>query len=310
MSKEISDKIEIREKIDSQIADRTNQKDELEDLLKELRETTTIIARLKSDIESGSGQSAKRFTGILQYYSTMINDLYKKKTDLEKVLVQLENDLDEKESLIHERQIMINEFENILFVRHQRKEIIKELTKSIEEQRNIFEKNGFAAESLEIKSNSVISNAITQQKLFEYENTLKEIIGDSDKFSSDSITASDSLEKEIIESKSRLNELNQNIRRSTNELTELKNSISKIKVEHEEHRISINKLSSFKSKLEEQIEKYKLVFDKYFAIKEKIRQEQEALKMKREKVLADSSSEKNNSDKKTIESHNTNWIKL
>ena len=49
--------------------------------------------------------------------------------------------------------------------------------------------------------------------------------------------------------------LNQNIRNSTGELSELRNSISKIKIEHEDHRVSINKLAAIKTQLEDQIDK-------------------------------------------------------
>ncbi|MDH3267493.1 MAG: hypothetical protein OEM46_01440, partial [Ignavibacteria bacterium] len=116
--------------------------------------------------------------------------------------------------------------------------------------------------------------------------------------------------KEIDDNKNRLNELNQNIRHSTSELYELRNSINKIKIEHEDHRVSINKLASVKTRLEEDINRNKLVFDKYASIKEKIRQEQELIKKKREITASLKSSNKISAGEKTFESRNPKWFKL
>jgi len=310
LSKEISDKMAIREKIDIQLQEKNIQKVEFEDILKDLKETTTILAQLKNDIETGSGQSAKRFTGVLQYYSTMINDMFKKKSGIEKELIQKEMDLKDKQRLLDEKQSALAEMENILFVRHRRSGTIRDLTRAITEQREILEKSGFSFEDMDIKSEGIVNNVIPQQKLIEYENALKEIISSSDKYASDLITKRSSLEKEIAESKNRLNELNQNIRHSTSELSELKNSVSKIKIEHEDHRVSMNKLAAIKTKLEDQIDKYKLVTDKYINIKDKIREEQEMIKMRRDDFSSAKASKNINEAGKTFESHNPKWIKL
>lgn len=310
LSKEISGKMTIREKLDIQLKEKNNQKVEFEDILKDLKETTTILAQLKNDIETGSGQSAKRFTGVLQYYSTMINDIYKKKSGLEKELIQKEKDLKDKQQLIDKKQSKLSEMENILFVRHRRSETIGDLTSAITRQREILEKSGFNFEDIDQKDLNVLNESISQKKLIEYENALKEIISSSDKYASDLITKRNSLEKEIEESKNRLNELNQNIRHSTSELSELKNSVSKIKIEHEEHRISMNKLATVKTKLEDQLDKYKLVVDKYIKIKEKIREEQELIKVRRDNLTSENSSKNINDTSKSLEQHNPKWIKL
>jgi chromosome segregation ATPase len=301
---DISEKMTLKEKIESQIILRTDEKVDLENILKELKETTTILAQLKSDIEKGTGQSAKRFTGVLQYYSTMINDIYKKKLNVEKSLVQKEKELEAKQNLINERQATLMEMENILYVRYNRTGIIKDLTRAIVEQRKQLEKTGFTSENPDQTNKLVFDMEISHQKLIDYENALKEILNSSDKYASDLINKRSSLEKEILANKNRLNELNQNIRHSTSELSELKNSIGKIKIEHEDHRVSINKFATIKTKLEDQINTYKLVIDKYTKIKDKIREEQELIKTNRD--LAS----RINSSNKIVEAQNTRWIKL
>ena len=301
---EIKEKRTFKAKIEEQIRIITDEKVDLEDILKELKETTTIIAQLKSDIERGSGQSAKRFTGILQYYSSMINDFYKRKADVEKTLAQKEKELEEKQRLIDDRQSAISEMENILYVRYNRSGIIKELTQAIAEQRKLFESGSFIPIDSELSGDSVLSKEISHKKLIDFENALKEILSGSDKYALDLINKRLSFEKEIFSSKSRLSKLNLDIKLSTNELSELINSIDKIKIEHEDHRVSINKLASVKTKLEEQIDSYKKIIDKYAMIKEKIREEQELIKKKRD--LA----ELINTTTKTAAAHNPKWIKL
>jgi chromosome segregation ATPase len=284
-------------------------------VLKELKETTSILAQLKKDIEKGSGHSAKRFTGVLQYYSKMINEMYNRKVGLEKVLIQKEKDVINMDSLIEERESVIKEMENVLYIRQHRLNLFEDLTRAITEQRNFLESGTHLLEEIDadnlMRQEKLIFNSeLPHGKLLEFENALKELINNSDKYSSDLISNRVSLEKELIENKRRLNDLNQNIRNSTNELLDLQNSIDKIKIEHEEHRLAINKLAALKKKLENEISKYQILIDKYSKFKEMIRQEQEIIKMKRELADSNKSPDQSNSVEKTFETHNPNWIKL
>jgi len=310
ISKEVSDKMALREKLDEEISEKTNQKNDLEDILKELKETTTILAQLKNDIETGSGQSAKRFTGVLQYYSTLITDINKKKTLVEKDLNKKLKELKSKENSINEKQLVLDEMENVLVIRNNKLKLFEDLTKKISGQRELLEKNIIDSNESKQPTDLIVNSEIPQKKLLEYENALKEMLSNSDKYSGDLISTRMIIEKEIFDNKKRLNELNQNIRQSTTELSSLRDSISKIKIEHEEHRVSINKLASVKSKLEEQIEKNKQVIDKYASIKDKIRQEQELIKKKRELSSTTNSSVPTTNGGKIFEPHNPNWIKL
>ena len=303
LSKDISEKMTIKEEVEEQINEKTIQKVDLEDVLRELRETTTILAQLKNDIEKGTGQSAKRFTGVIQYYSSMINDMSKKKANLEKVLTQKEKEFREKQSALQQT-------ENVLFVRHERLKLFEDLTHLIADQRMMLEDSGFSSEDIKHTGQQVVNSENSQKKLFEYENALKELLSNTDKYSGNLISTKSLLDKEIADNKNRLNALNQNIRHSTGELSELRNSINKIKIEHEDHRVSINKLASIKTRLEEEIKKNKLVIDKYASIKDKIRQEQELIKKKREITASITSSKKISADEKTFETHNPKWIKL
>ena len=315
LTNEIENKKTVKAEIESQISEKITTKVELEDVLKELKETTSILAQLKKDIEKGSGHSAKRFTGVLQDYSKMINEMYNRKVDLEKALIQKEKDVINMDSLIEERESVIKEMENVLYIRQHRLNLFEDLTRAIAQQRKFLEGGthllaDIDANNLKQQEKMIFNSELPHGKLLEFENALKELINNSDKYSSDLISNRVSLEKELIENKRRLNDLNQNIRNSTNEFSYLQKSIDKIKVEHEEHRLAINKLAAVKKKLEDEIKKHQVVIDKYTKIKEKIRQEQNLIKMKRELFVSTKSPNESNEGEKTFEPHNPNWVKL
>jgi len=315
LTDEVKKKRAANAEIETQINDKIKTKVELEAVLKELRETTSILAKLKEDIEKGSGHSAKRFTGVLQYYSQMINEMYKKKVDIEKVIDQKEKDSNDMDSLIEEKESVLKEMENALYIRQQRLNLFEDLTHAITEQRKFLESGGRILENvdsnnLEQQKNLILNSELPHGKLLEFENALKELLSNSDSYSVELILNRASLEKDLIDNKIRLNDLNQNIRNSTTELEDLKNSIDKIKVEHEEHRLAINKLAALKKKLEDDINKYQIVIDKYSKFKEMIRQEQEMIKMKREHLVSNKSSDQSKAGEKSFEPHNPDWIKL
>jgi chromosome segregation ATPase len=315
LTNEVENKRAEKTEIETQINDKITTKVELEEVLKELRETTSILAQLKKDIEKGSGHSAKRFTSVLQDYSKMINEMYRRKVDIEKVLVQKEKDVNDKDSLIEERETVLKEMENVLYIRQHRLNLFEDLTRAITEQRKYLENGTHILEdTVTDKFNQqeklILNNELPHGKLLEFENALKELLSNSDKYSADLISNRASLEKELIENKKRLNDLNQNIRNSTTELTDLRNSIDKIKIEHEDHRLAINKLAALKHKLEDDINKYQIVIDKYSKFKEMIRQEQELIKMKRELSASNKPPDHSNAGEKTFEHHNPNWVKL
>jgi len=315
LTNEVEDKRSVKADIEAQINDEITKKVELEELLKELRETTSILSQLKKDIEKGSGHSAKRFTSVLQDYSKMINEMYKRKVYIEKVLVQKEKEVNDIDSLIEERETVLKEMENVLYIRQHRLNLFEDLTRAITEQRKYLENGAHILEDIVTdkfnqQEKLILNSELPHGKLLEFENALKELLSNSDKYSADLISNRASLEKELIENKKRLNDLNQNIRNSTTELTDLRNSIDKIKIEHEDHRLAINKLAALKHKLEDDINKYQIVIDKYSKFKEMIRQEQELIKMKRELSASNKPPVHSNAGEKTFEPHNPNWVKL
>ncbi len=300
----------LKTDIDSQIENRLKEKVDLEMVIKELKETTTFLAQLKNDIEKGNGQSAKRFTGIIQYFSKMINEMYHKKSDIEKELTNREKEIREKDQLIEERQSVLEELENSVMIGKNRFNLFEELMHSISEQRRLLKNGKNIFEDYKQNVNADVSPKVTEQKLLEYENALKEMLHNTVDYSTEIINERIGLENEVEVNKTTLSGLKEDIVDSLAELRALRNSIDKIKNEHEEHRLDINKLAALKNKLEVEISKHQMVVDKYAKIKDMIRQEQELIKMKREIGTSGKETKTAGAAEKVFEPHNPKWIKL
>jgi chromosome segregation ATPase len=314
LSKEFQDTKSTKDEIYSTLKEGAKEKKELEGYLKELRETTTILAQLKNDIEQGSGMSAKRFAGVLKYYSTYISEMYKQKIHLEKILDKKEKDVEEKDKLLYEKQSALNEIDKVMFIGQDTAELFQELIRKIQKQweqiKNIVsfsETKGFS--QIIQNKETLTENDPTDKKLSEFENTLKEMLKKSENYFNKYDEKRPVFKNEKREYGQRLNELNKNIRYSVNELSNLHSSINKIKEEHEEHRQDINKLVSMKKRLEEEISKYKVTIDKYEKIKQKILKEQEMIRGKKGIKEQKDQVTKHDESEKIPNPDNYNWVK-
>jgi chromosome segregation ATPase len=314
LSKEFQDTKSTKDEIYSTLKEGAKEKKELEGYLKELRETTTILAQLKNDIEQGSGMSAKRFAGVLKYYSTYISEMYKQKIHLEKILDKKEKDVEEKDKLLYEKQSALNEIDKVMFIGQDTAELFQELIRKIQKQweqiKNIVsfsETTGFS--QIIQNKETLTENDPTDKKLSEFENTLKEMLKKSENYFNKYDEKRPVFKNEKREYGQRLNELNKNIRYSVNELSNLHSSINKIKEEHEEHRQDINKLVSMKKRLEEEISKYKVTIDKYEKIKQKILKEQEMIRGKKGIKEQKDQVTKHDESEKIPNPDNYNWVK-
>ena len=257
----------------------------------------------------------KRFADMFKHYSTQMGDMYKKKNLLEQMLIKKENDVNEKDQSLLDKLTALDEAEKVLSIRQTEAESIEDLLKTINEQKELL-----ASEITSLENKSVekkiqnkelsIESELYHKKLIEFENGLKELFHKSEERFSKNTEQKARLESEIREYEHRLNELNKGIKDSIEEHVKLRSTISKIKIEHEEHRLAINKLASVKKKLEDEINKHQVVIDKYTKIKEKIRQEQNLIKMKRELFVSNKSSNQSAEEQKTFNPYSPNWIKL
>ena len=279
LSNEVKNTRSIKNEIEKEIKEETNKKKELEEYLKELRETTAILAQFKSDIEQGSGMSAKRFSSVIKYYSSYINEMYKQKTSLEKILNKKEKDINDLDRILEERQSEIYDIDRFITVDQDTAELFQELILKVQKQweqiKNIisFPTDKSFSNIIQEKDTPAVNDQKVE-KLYGFENTLKEIMKKSESYFNkyDETRIVPGNEKE--DPAHGLSDLNSKINDAADELINLQISINKIKEEHEEHRKDINNLVSIKNRLEQEISKYEI-------IKEKILQEQNIIREKR-----------------------------
>lgn len=315
--------------LQNEIADTDRRKSELEEKMKNARESwekmdgyykklkdvVPLLEKRKEELEKSNSAFEKRFADMFRHYSTQMGEMYKKKNLLEQMLIKKEKDVNEKDQTLMDTLSALEEVEKVFSIRKTETEVIEDLLKTINEQRELLnqeitmlENNGIEKRLLVKELN--IESELFQKKLAEFENALRELFQKSEARFNKNTERKNFLDGEIKEYENRLNELNIAIKDSMNELVNLKATIGRIKVEHEEHRIDINKLAAVKKKLEEEINKHKIEIDKYMKIKEKIRQEQNLIKMKKEilasKKISDSDDEITNS----FEPTHLNWFKI
>ena len=305
------EKSEIEEKIKST----RDTWSKLDDYYKKVKDVVPLLEKRKDEIQLSNSMFEKRFADMFKHYSTQMGEMYKKKNLLEQMLIKKENDVNEKDQTLLDKLTALDEAEKVLSIRQTEAESIEDLLKSINEQKEFL-----ASEITSLENKSVekkiqnkelsIESELYHKKLVEFENSLKELFHKAEERFSKNTEQKAGLESEIREYEHRLNELNKGIKDSIEEHVKLRSTISKIKIEHEEHRLAINKLASVKKKLEDEINKHQVVIDKYTKIKEKIRQEQNLIKMKRDLLVSNKSSSQGVEGEKTFEPHSPNWIKL
>ena len=305
------EKSEIEEKI--KVARETWSK--LDEYYKKVKDVVPLLEKRKDEVQISNSMLEKRFADMFKHYSTQMGDMYKKKNLLEQMLIKKENDVNEKDQSLLDKLTALDEAEKVLSIRQTEAESIEDLLKTINEQKELL-----ASEITSLENKSVekkiqnkelsIESELYHKKLIEFENGLKELFHKSEERFSKNTEQKARLESEIREYEHRLNELNKGIKDSIEEHVKLRSTISKIKIEHEEHRLAINKLASVKKKLEDEINKHQVVIDKYTKIKEKIRQEQNLIKMKRELFVSNKSSNQSAEEQKTFNPYSPNWIKL
>ncbi|MDZ7625382.1 MAG: hypothetical protein U5J96_13195 [Ignavibacteriaceae bacterium] len=312
---ELSEKDFEKSEIEEKIKSASDKWTKLDDYYKRIKEVVPLLEKRKDEIQLSNSMFEKRFADMFKHYSTQMGEMYKKKNLLEQMLIKKENDVNEKDQTLLDKLTALDEAEKVLSIRQTEAESIEDLLKTINEQKELL-----ASEITSLENKSVekkiqnkelsIESELYHKKLVEFENGLKELFHKSEERFSKNTAQKASLESEIREYEHRLNELNKGIKDSIEEHVKLRSTISKIKIEHEEHRLAINKLASVKKKLEDEINKHQVVIDKYTKIKEKIRQEQNLIKMKRELFVSNKSSNQSTEEQKTFEPHSPNWIKL
>jgi chromosome segregation ATPase len=275
--------ISRREIMRSDIVERITKEKEngkkLEEYYKKLRETIPALEKRKEEIYNNNKLFEDRFTGIFQKYSKELNEISQKKNLIEQMLLKKEEDLNEKDQLLLEKTMALEETEKILQLRETEIDSYDDLLKLINEQKEFLKNDLITLDEQTIEKRNrnrqlQIETEVLQTKATEFEKELNELFSKSQERFNNNQERREKLVSEIREYEYRMKELNDNIKDSMNELVEQRSSLRLIKLEHEEHRLEINKLVTLKKRLQEEVDKNQIVLNKYRKIRERIKQQE------------------------------------
>jgi chromosome segregation ATPase len=254
-----------------------------------IKEILPLLEQRREEIEKGNIDLENRFTKMFQRFNSEMNEITKKRSVIDQIVQKKEKDIEEKDQLLFEkinaieesdrllsmRQAEIDSFEQLLNTFNEKKEQLRndllKLDEQIVEKRNSNDDMKLEAELILKKRTSV-------------EQSLQELINSMNQKFVEAKEKRSKVEKEVKVYEEKVDDINNKISESMDELVELQSAISMIKVEHEEHRGNILKLASMKKKLQEEIVKSQRVLQRYQKIREKLKIEQSILKNRQDSI--------------------------
>jgi chromosome segregation ATPase len=277
---ELKNGAEKYENINSEVQNNIQHaKSELNKVIEEKNKISALVSSLqkrKSEVLLSNKSLEDRFAELFQRFNKEINQTNQKRNVLEQIIQKKEKDIDEKDQILTEKINALDEAERVLNLRQAEIDSFDDLLKTINEQKELL-KNDLLKLDDSVSEKRIINKDMTmeteflQKKMQEIEKSIRDLLSTSDVRYEKSTDRRAMLDGEIKEYESRLNELNIQIKDSMNELVDLRTSINRIKLEHEEHRLSIVKFSALKKKLDEEIKKNQTLLNKYRQIREKIK---------------------------------------
>lgn len=257
-----------------------------------LKKNILALEAKQKEMQGSNKLFEHRFAKLFEKYSKDVNEINTKRNVLEQMLDKKEKDIQEKDNTLLEKIALLDETEKVLLIRQKELDSFDDLLKVINDQKEFLKGDlqnldTKAAEKKLENQELKVESDILRSKISEFEKNLHDLLNNTDERLKKSREKREKLDNEIREYEIRLKELNDDIKDSMNELVDLQNAVGKIKVEHEEHRLEINKLASLRNKLFDEINKSRVILDKYKRIRERIRGEQESIIKRREENLTE-----------------------
>jgi chromosome segregation ATPase len=255
-----------------------------------LKKNILALEAKQKEIQGSNKLFENRFVKLFEKYRKDVNELNTKRNVLEQMLNKKVKDIEEKDNTLLEKTTLLDETEKVLLLRQKEIDSFEDLLKIINDQKEFLkgdlqDLDSKAAEKKLENQELKVESDILRSKISEFEKNLHDLLNNTDERLQKSREKREKLDGEIREYEIRLKDLNNDIKDSMNELVDLQSAVGKIKVEHEEHRLEINKLASLRNKLFDEINKSRVILDKYKKIRERIRGEQESIIKRKEEKL-------------------------
>lgn len=246
---------------------------------KKLLEIVPLLERRKEEIEQGNLELEERFTMMFQKFNQELNQINRKRSVLEQIVLKKEKDVDEKDQLLFEKIAALEESERILNMRKVEIESFGDQIAGLKEQKLALrtDLNKFEEETTERKNYFTdvrLETELLLNKKSTIEKNLQEMLTFMNESFGKSKERNSKFEKELVYYEEQLHGYRSKISDSLKELDEIKVAIGGLKIEREEYKGNVEKFSSIKKKLQEEILKHQVILQRYQKMREKLKLEQ------------------------------------
>jgi len=287
----------LNTELENKINNGNSELDKFGDEKKKIADMIPALQKRRVEIQQGNKALEERFAELFQRLNKEINQANQKRNVLDQIILKKEKDVNEKDQILNEKLAELEDSERVLNLRQAEIDSFDDLLKTINEQKELLKSDlikldDTSSERRLFNKDLGMETEFIQRKMSEIEKSIHDLLNTSDVRYQKSVERRAILDNDIKEYESRLNDLNLKIKDSMNELVELRSSVNRIKLEHEEHRLSITKFVSIKKKLDDEIKKNQTLLNKYKQIREKIKIEQTTMtRLKETPELESNSSE-------------------
>ena len=246
---------------------------------KKLTELVPLLEKRKEEIEQGNLELEERFTIMFQKFNHELNQINRKRSVLEQIVLKKEKDVDEKDQLLFEKIAALEESERILNMRKVEIESFEDQITGLKEQKHVLrtDLNKVEEETTERKNYFTdvrLETELLMNKKIAIEKNLQEMLTFMNESFGKSKERNLKFEKELVYYEEQLNDYRSKIADSLKELDEVKVSIGSLRIEREEYKGNVQKLNTLKKKLQEEILKHQVILQRYQKMREKLKLEQ------------------------------------
>jgi chromosome segregation ATPase len=263
---------------------RTIQKDKeaaekFADQNRKLTELVPLLEKRKLEIEQGNAELEGRFTVMFQRLNHELNQINRKRSILEQIVLKKEKDVDEKDQLLFEKIAALEESERVLNMRQVELESLEKQIAGLNEHKEIFKTDliKMEQEALERKNYHAdirLETELLLKKKITIEKNLQEILLFMNESFERTKGRNSKYESELSYYEDQIQGYRTKIADSLNELNDIKEAVGSLKIEHEEYKSNIARLSALKKKLHEELTKHQTILQRYQKIREKLQIEQ------------------------------------
>jgi chromosome segregation ATPase len=246
---------------------------------RKLTELVPLLEKRKQEIEQGNADLEGRFTIMFQKFNHELNQINRKRSILEQIVLKKEKDVDEKDQLLFEKIAALEESERVLNMRQVEFESLEKQIAGLSGHKEIFRTDliKMEQEALERKNYQAdirLETDLLLKKKNAVEKNLQELLMFMNESFERTKGRNSKFENELGYYEDQIQIYRTKIADSLKELNDIKASVGSLKIEQEEYRSNISRLSTLKKKLHEELTKHQTILQRYQKMREKLQIEQ------------------------------------